>query len=141
MCSYLNEKKYKKSDPEKTTKRRQSYRQKNHESILAKDKAYRDSHKVERAVNRRNYKKSAIERTPVWFGEFDEFVLLEATSLCHIREEETGIAWHIDHMYPLKAKKVSGLHCAENFQVIPGIMNVSKNNSLVMINRNEWLKV
>lgn len=140
VCSYDNEKRYKKSDPERTTARRQAYRKKNHTSILEKDRKYRENNREKRAFHRRNYKKLNKERTPKWFGEFDELVLEEAIVLCRVRENETGIEWHVDHMYPLQAKKVSGLHCAENFQVIPGIINVSKQNKMILTQRNEWLK-
>lgn len=140
VCAYESEKRYKASNPERTTARRQTYRKKNHVSILEKDRKYRENNKEKRAFYRKNYKKINKERTPKWFGEFDELVLEEAIVLCHIREKETGIEWHVDHMYPLQAKKVSGLHCANNFQVIPGRINVSKQNKMILTQRNEWLR-
>lgn len=140
ICAYNNEKKHKENNPEKTTARRKAYREKNHERLLDADKLYRESHKTQRAYHRKNYKKRNLERTPRWFGEFDEFVLMEAVVLCRQRQKETGFEWHVDHMYPLNAKKVSGLHCAENFQVIPAVMNESKQNKLIMTERCQWLR-
>lgn len=140
VCAYNNEKKHKQSHPEQTTERRKAYREKNHQRLIAADKLYRESHKTKRAYDRKKYKKRNLERTPRWFGEFDEFVLMEATVLCQQRQKETGFEWHVDHMYPLNAKKVSGLHCAENFQVIPAVMNESKQNKLIMTERYQWLR-
>lgn len=140
VCASDNEKRYKERNAEQATARRKAYRVKNHDRLLAADKVYRESHKAQRAYHRKNYKKRNLERTPRWFGEFDEFVLMEATILCEQRQKETGFEWHVDHMYPLNAKKVSGLHCAENFQVIPAVMNESKQNKMIMTERYQWLK-
>lgn len=78
-------------------------------------------------------------QTPVWANEFDTFVLRECEHLCKLREESTGIAWHVDHMIALRGQLVSGLHCALNFQVIPAYINLFKNNKPIMQNEFEWL--
>lgn len=76
---------------------------------------------------------------PNWFGEFDQFVLDECESLSELRKLSTGLVWHIDHMIPLKGKKVSGLHCGLNFQVIPAYINLSKGSKNIMQEAFEWL--
>lgn len=80
------------------------------------------------------------QAVPSWYGELDNLVLSEATSLCVQREHETGTPWHVDHMVPLSAKNVCGLHCADNLQVIPSAMNLAKGNKLWYTVRYEWLK-
>lgn len=67
-----------------------------------------------------------------------EFVITEAYKLSKERAKETGIYWHVDHMILLNAKKVNGLHCAENIQVIPEKMNLEKNNKMWYTKRYEF---
>ena len=71
--------------------------------------------------------------------ELSEFVCEEAYNLCLSREFCTNTSWHLDHMIPLRAKNVCGLHVWNNFQCIPSIMNSSKSNKLIYTNPHEWL--
>ena len=41
---------------------------------------------------------------------------------------ETGIAWHVDHILPIKSSLVCGLHNEFNLQVIPANDNLRKSN-------------
>ena len=78
---------------------------------------------------------------PGWYGELDEFVLREAHTLCELRRKYTGFDWHIDHMIPLRARNVCGLHVWNNFQVIPASLNLSKGNKMLYTKPHEWLRV
>lgn len=88
----------------------------------------------------RNRKLAKIERTPPWYGEFDQFVFEEAFSLARQREEMTGIGWHVDHMLPLRGRRVSGLHAGINAQVIPAALNLSKGNKMLYTKPGEWVR-
>lgn len=79
------------------------------------------------------------ERLPVWFGELDQFVMQEAAALAAERTEQTGIEWHVDHMIPMQARKASGLHCADNIQVIPALLNRFKSNKMIATCFKEWI--
>lgn len=78
-------------------------------------------------------------QTPKWSNELTKFVYQECESLCKLREQSTGIKWQTDHMIPLQGELFSGLHCAQNFQVIPQYLNGSKNNKFIMTEAFEWL--
>lgn len=78
-------------------------------------------------------------RKPGWFSEWDEFVEEEARNLAYMQEACTGIKWDVDHLLPLHAKEVSGLHCADNLQLIPATLNRRKHNKLKYTERGEWL--
>lgn len=72
----------------------------------------------------------------------DEFYALideEAYVLAKIRGAITGRCWHVDHMIPLLAKRVSGLAVWNNIQVIPANMNLVKNNRLILTEPGEWI--
>jgi hypothetical protein len=74
---------------------------------------------------------SKLNATPAWYSELDVFALEEAYDLCRIREEETGVKHHIDHIIPLQGVDVCGLHYHKNWQVIPAKDNLSKGNKLL----------
>lgn len=131
-----------------------TYRMEKHETIAEKKKVYRTENAERISEVKRDWRKAnknrvmssnALRRsrkrnaTPGWFGEFDEFVVSEAYSLCEDRARATGNAWHVDHMIPLLAKKACGLHVSNNIQVIPEFVNLSKGNRLVFTEPMQWL--
>ena len=79
-------------------------------------------------------------RTPPWFGEFDQLVCEEAYALLPLRKAATGIDWHVDHMLPLRGKTVSGLHVGNNLAVIPAVLNCAKSDQAILTETGAWLK-
>jgi hypothetical protein len=69
-----------------------------------------------------------MQRTPIWLTEEHrkqiEHIYLEAK----MREIETGVRHHVDHIIPLQGKLVSGLHVPNNLCVIPATENIRKRN-------------
>lgn len=64
--------------------------------------------------------------------EFTKFIVQEAHDLRKLRNKITKIEWHVDHIIPLKGKKVCGLHIWSNLQVIPKRINLQKGNLIAL---------
>lgn len=90
---------------------------------------------IGRRVSSNKYSHKRRMRTEVPMTEWDEFVLEEAISLANERNKTTSTKWHVDHIVPLNHRKASGLHCANNLQVVPASWNLKKNNT----NMNTWI--
>lgn len=120
-------------------RRNKRWGDKNKARRAANGKRWREEKKHLVNAHTANRRARRLSATPIWFGELDELIVMEATSLCIERGEFTGIEWHVDHMIPLKAKNACGLHCSANLQVIPAGMNSAKSNKMVFTSPFEWL--
>jgi hypothetical protein len=69
-----------------------------------------------------------LNRHAGWDRELTELVVREAADLARRRTDVTGHKWHVDHVVPLRGRKVSGLHVWNNLAVIPAVENAKKNN-------------
>lgn len=79
-------------------------------------------------ATRRAAKHSA---TPGWArSEFETFAIREMCALAVQRTRVMGMPWHVDHIVPLKSKRVCGLHCVANLRVILGAVNHAKGNRI-----------
>lgn len=96
-------------------------------SLYSKQWRKENPHKnVAKSVKRRA---SNLQRTPAWFDADHAWVLREAAALAKMRELMVGGKWHVDHIYPLAGKFVSGLHTMHNVQVVPATFNIQKHNN------------
>lgn len=139
---------------DKKLEKSKRYRERHKIALYAKAKQMRDKNKANIAAKKKEYyqtnphikqasraRRRAVKKqaTMKWDREFTDFVLEQAYRLKNLREEITGFEWHVDHMIPLQANEVCGLHVWNNFQVIPAVLNISKNNKLILTQVGEWL--
>lgn len=112
---------------------------KHSESIKIRQRRYR----LENKAKFRTYyskRRTLLKHSKLsWFNELDSFVLEECYKLNYLRQSIFNFEWNMDHMIPLQAKTVKGLHVWNNFQSLPKVFNQFKKNKLIYTNPHEWL--
>lgn len=64
-------------------------------------------------------------RMPRWA---DATAIRQIYAAARALSRATGTQHHVDHIYPLQGRLVSGLHVAGNLQILPGADNCRKSN-------------
>lgn len=91
-------------------------------------KKYRSENKERYSFLCQKRKLDKLNRTPEWLTDDDMWLMSEAYALAALRTRVLGVPFHVDHIIPLRGKKVSGLHVPQNLRVIPGVENMRKTN-------------
>jgi hypothetical protein len=100
-------------------------------SIRARVKRYRTENlpKVNAAdsakIKRRKH------ATPQWLSWFHRIQIEEFYEIAAARTMQTGEKHHVDHIVPIKGKKVSGLNVPWNLQVLTATHNLRKHAMFV----------
>ena len=123
---------YKKEYRDRTVVQRSLYmaawRQKNRQHQLAYSKAYRETNKTRCNFLCQKRKIDQLKRTPSWLTDDDLWVIEQAYELAALRTKMLGVEFHVDHIIPLRGKKVSGLHVPQNLRVVTWLENQRKTN-------------
>jgi hypothetical protein len=88
------------------------------ESAKLRSREWRKNNPGHRNALKRKYIADKGKRTPSWA---DIKQIVEIYNNC-------PKGFHVDHVVPLRAKNVSGLHVHYNLQYLPAIDNMKKNN-------------
>lgn len=120
-----------KANPERRAATYKEWAEQNREVVRENVARFYRENPDKSAAKTAAYRASKMQRVPPWFGELDELAVQEATHLAVLRKRVTGVDWHVDHVVPLRGKRVSGLHIAANLQVIPAVENLRKSNKLL----------
>ena len=141
------------ADPEAARLRTAQWREKNPEKKAAQNVRYMERYRNDPEVrkNRQQWDKESrerckdritarsayrsakrrcdlLQRTPPWAN------LKEIERVYMLRNwvaDFTGKEYHVDHVVPLKGEFISGLHVAENLQILPATENLEKSNNWV----------
>lgn len=123
---------YKKQYRASTTQQRAAYmiewRLRNAKHVQQYSKDYRNANKAKSVYLCQKRKIDLLHRTPAWLDVDDLWMIAEAYQLAELRTKITGVLHHVDHIIPLRGKKVSGLHVPSNLQVITSAENQRKTN-------------
>ena len=97
------------------------------EKIREKNRRYKSSPrgKATHAANQAKRKKRIKQATPPWV---DYPTILAFYIESERITRETGILHQVDHIHPIAGELISGLHVAENLQIITASANASKKN-------------
>ena len=116
-----NDKKYQEKNKERKQEYDKIYQEENREKI----RKYREKNKELLSIQ---YAKNGIKRRvqhrkaiPAWFEQEQDKV-----ALIYAKAREFG--FHVDHIVPLRSKKVCGLHTWANLQLLAPEVNISKGN-------------
>jgi phage terminase large subunit-like protein len=102
-----------------------AYREGRLAETAAAGKAYGKAHPDKIRAKAAKRRAAQLNATPAWFEkEAIEAIYAEAI----FRSNSEGRIYHVDHIVPLVSKKVCGLHCLANLQILPGVENIRKGN-------------
>jgi hypothetical protein len=122
------ERKRRAESPEKFNQISRNYYHRNKEKELQRQKSWRSKNKGIVNSFTRQRKAVLLSRVPRWADKEELWLMRQAYELAVLRKKMLGFEWHVDHIYPLQGKLVSGLHIVDNLQVIPAVINLSKGN-------------
>ena len=124
------DKKYNKKNKDLIAAYNRAYEKKNKEKIRIRRRAYLQNNQEKKNAKNAEYRTNKLQRIPSWAN-------LTAIKEIYIDCSEINLAaklagctekFVVDHIIPLQAKRVSGLHVENNLQIITNYENCSKNN-------------
>ena len=74
------------------------------------------------------YRALKLQRTPKWLSKAQYKEILGFYSRCREISDRTGVKHEVDHIVPLRGKRVCGLHVPWNLQIITKAENAKKGN-------------
>jgi len=118
-------------NPEKVSAKGKAWYARNRERHLANGRRRRAENPELNAMYRAKRRAAKIQRTPLWLTEQDRKSIAYMYCWARAMQVLTGVAHHVDHIYPLQGEFVSGLHVPGNLQVLTAYENISKKNTYV----------
>lgn len=120
-----HDKQYQESNMSYIKEQKKKYRQENKTAIATSLKRWAQANPDN--CNARNSKRRAakLNATPKWADLKKVAVYFEYAKLC---TKVLKKQFHVDHIVPLRGQTVCGLHVPANLQVLPAVLNHSKNN-------------
>lgn len=99
----------------------------NHKKLVKKWIKSNKSRMTFHCSNRRSLKKNA---TPPWLTSIHYAQIQEMYDVAYAKSVQTGISYHVDHIFPLNGIGFNGLHVPWNLQILPAHKNISKGNKM-----------
>ena len=125
------------NNKDKVIELRKEWRNKNREAINKYSRNWKQENKDKIYSWTAKRRGSLLKSTPIWITKNDIQQIAEFYLCSEMFSMYTGEKYHVDHIIPLRGKKVNGLHVPSNLQVITAKENLKKSNSFNMFNRSE----
>lgn len=68
--------------------------------------------------------------TPKWLSAIDKAMIQEFYDIAKAKETQTGMIYHVDHIFPINGGNACGLHVPWNLQILTQSENCSKKNNM-----------
>jgi hypothetical protein len=104
------------------------WRDANREKIAEKGRRWRELRKDLNCAKSAKRRAAMRCRVPAWVTDDDVSKIKAVYSRAADLTRQTGIDHHVDHIFPLLGRTVSGLHVPENLQVLTATENYRKRN-------------
>jgi hypothetical protein len=105
-----------------------AYYESNREKLLQSRREYVQLNPEKLTAQNAKRKAARLQRTPNWLTKKDYAAIELFYAQAKAMSDQTGEKYHVDHIIPLRGKKVSGLHVPTNLQVISAKVNLKKKN-------------
>lgn len=105
----------------------QQYQDNRNKFIVRNKKSYTDNPAYYILKGHKRNKRIKEFHTPSWADMKSINIIYKQARK---RSAIEGIQYHVDHIVPLNSKLVTGLHVANNLQIIPAKLNLRKGNNL-----------
>lgn len=115
---------------ESENRRNREWSKKNKEYVLLRDRTYRSNNREKFNSYASKRRASILNATPNWLTKEHLDEIEAKYELAIYLENKLGRKYHVDHIIPLKAENICGLHVPWNLQVIDASKNISKGNRL-----------
>ena len=114
------------ANPEKRRARKKAYRAAHPERERSRHKAYRAANPDKVAADHVRRRAAERQAQPAWA---DQCAIAQIYKEAARLTRQTGIVHHVDHVYPLAGRTVSGLHVEVNLQILTATENLRKGNA------------
>lgn len=104
------------------------YAENNREKLRKLSSAYASKHKPNRAESQRRRDAKKLSATPKWLSSEQLLQIKKIYAIAGNLTNLSGAPHHVDHIVPLRSKRVCGLHVPWNLQVLSASENSSKSN-------------
>lgn len=122
--SRLKAKKRRAEHPEKSKDQLAEWRLRNQDKVKAHKRKFQEERRAHRAFYQKTREALKLRAMPSWT---DVGAIKGMYELCGVFRR-IGLNMQVDHIVPLKGKLVSGLHVADNLQLLHAVDNMKKKN-------------